>query len=1340
MVSTDAGLTLSAERTVPWRDEVPAGFTPLHVHFGRDSSGVGEVQVAVARAITRPSKGVLEAMFKARAANTTMPVLVVAAHPEGVWLYEGRHQSLGPISLAQATAFCQGVLDEVDGLAAQQRIDFLWRSAESGGPTGYRNNYLFATHHLKVNVPKRQDWREACDRASGVATKRGKSLIEALGFTTEPVTGTGEGALLLRSASKSRRAIAVLLDESEHFDQVSLKNRMSPVAHGLQLAGEAEVPWVVVMRQSTLRLYPGRDGVGIGQRGQSDTYFELDLAMVDPEAMGLLTLIFSADALEKGGSADEILEGSARFAADLGARLRERVYDHVVPQVSRGIADRLPQLGLSLDAAGLKVAYALTLRVLFRVLFQAYAEDSGLLPAGRNKQYDANSLRAFTDRAVQTEEGAYNSAAASVWYDLVQVWDAIFHGNRLWDVPAYGGDLFDPTTPEGVLLKKLELPDSVLGPALRGMLTEITEDGVRGAVDFRSLQVREFGTIYEGLLESSLSLADVDLTLDSSGAFRPAKPGEDVVAPGGTAYFHSAAGDRKATGSYYTPKIVVDHLMQRSVEPALKRHLERVRVMVDEGKERAAADLFWDFRVGDLAMGSGHFLVAAVDKIEQGMRDFLTVCPLPSVEAELARLAQKARDALGDDAVAASQVNNAQLLRRQIARRSIYGLDINPLAVELARLAVWIHTFVPGLPMSSLSHGLVLGNSLTGVGSIDEALDALEPKRAPGQGTFFDDIIHDQLADARARLQDFAAADEADKAEVAAGATLLAEARAASATARRIFDAAVAVRIGEVPQRAVITEAALTDLLAHPSIEPAVERLSPAHMPVLFPEVFLRENPGFDVMVGNPPWEKVKVEEHQWWGVRIPGLRSMAQAQKNQVLSEFRAQRPDLEREYLAEVEATDALRAVLVKGPYPGLGSGGDPDLYQAFAWRFWTLLRDGGRAANVLPRGALSGSGLAAWRREILERGSFADVCFLMNRSNWIFEGVDGRYTVGLTVVQRGGDRAVRFCGPFASQDEFVEGRDAVAKVESQEFLEWSSSAAFPLIPDPKSAEVFRQMKRSPRFDEARPDWEFRPYRELDASLDKDKFEFDIDEPRGRIPVLAGASFNLWDPDFGTPYAYGKPEVLRQALADKFARASGNKRSAYFGMHMGTGELPMDRARIAFRDITRATDSRTALVCLTPPGSALVHNAPILVRRKGSARAEAFLLGTMSSTLFDWASRRWVELHLTFEVLGPLPVPRFDELSPWCSRVVEVSGRLAAVDKRYREWAAEVGVDVGTAKDPAVKDDLIAELDALVSLLYGLSEEQVKHVFATFHRGWDYTARLAAVLEHFRKWQVAA
>lgn len=1330
---------LVAEQSPVWRDnEAPSGIVLGKIFIGADPDGLGGFQVAVAQSTAQPKRETLSGLFNRRRGKKQISLVVVVTYGESAYLYGPDPQNVMlqlPVSLAER--YLQSVLDEPDDLAARQRFSSYQKALETTTISGFTNSGLFASHHIRENVPKRPDWAELAEQAAPVLHQRGARLIEALGFKSK--VGVGN-TLLLSANTDAPQAVAVLLDETEQFDAKSPRFQLTPVAFGLNIAARQEVPWLLVLRKDQIRLYPGRDGVGVGQKGQTETFFEVDLSTIDDEYSALLPLIFSATALEKQGTATELLEQSNRYATALGTRLRERIYDDVVPRLAKYVASQLPQLGIQVDPEGLATAYRLTLRILFRLLFQAYAEDRQLLPAGRNERYDANSLKTIAQRDMDTDIASFSSDAASIWLDLVQVWNAIDQGNPLWNVPAYNGGLFaadSARSAEGALIAKLSIPDSVVGPALKSLLVDISEDGVLGPVDFRSLSVREFGTIYEGLLESSLSLADTDLTTDMNDAWVPAKPGEDVKAAEGTVYFHSASGERKATGSYFTPKVVVDHLIDRSVKPALHKHLQKIDGYLRSGDEVRAAREFFDFRVADLAMGSGHFLVAAVDKIEAMMRSFLTEHEVTGVREELIRLAGVAKDMLGDDEVAKAEVDEVNLLRRQIARRCVYGLDINPLAVELARLALWIHTFVPGLPMSNLDHGLVCANSLTGIGTVGEALDALQPRRDPGQVSFFDEIILNGLATSKVLLVDLANADEADKAQADEAAQLLADARKAAEPTRKIFDAAVAARIGRIQAGIVLTEEDLTTLTERGEVEEAAQQLQPAHMPYLFPEVFIRDNPGFDVLLGNPPWEKVKVETDQWWGLRIPRLRSMPQKQKNAALKEFQNARPDLMREFEDEVAAVDAFRAVLIKGPFPGLGSGGDPDLYQAFAWRNWQLLREGGRSAVVLPRGALSGSALARWRQQVLDEGSFADVCFLINTNKWIFEGVDGRYTVGLTVAERGGESIVRFAGPFGNEKDFMEQATGVAEVPATEFVEWSSTAAFPLIPDPKSAEIFRLMKQQPRFDNVRDNWEFRPFRELDATNDKKLLEFDIEEVKGRIPVYAGASFNLWDPDAGEPYAYSEPQVLRAHLENKLERAVRTARSAYYRIDFLNGELPLDRPRIAFRDVTNQTNTRTTIAALIPPGTSVVHTAPVLVPRKGGVRAEAFLLGVLSSVPFDWASRRWVELHLTFELLNALPIPERSEKPALSARVVEIAGRLAAVDDRYAEWAAAVGVPFGSVDTPARKDDLIAELDALVSLLYGLSEDQVEHVFSTFHRGWSFESRLTAVLAHYRVWK---
>ncbi|MBA2278577.1 MAG: hypothetical protein H0W06_12525 [Chloroflexia bacterium] len=451
-------------------------------------------------------------------------------------------------------------------------------------------------------------------------------------------------------------------------------------------------------------------------------------------------------------------------------------------------------------------------------------------------------------------------------------------------------------------------------------------------------------------------------------------------------------------------------------------------------------------------------------------------------------------------------------------------------------------------------------------------------------------------------------------------------------------------------------------------------------------------------------------------------------AERSARIEALKAERPDLRGEYESEVAASEAMRQVLISGPFPGIGAG-HIDLYKAFGWRNWQLVRAEGRIGIVLPRAALTGAGTEAWRRDVLRSGTFSDVCIVTNTGQWVFGGVDGRYTIAFGVIARASDAdTLALCGPFHSRAEFDRGRDALAVVPLSEFLSWTSTAMFPLIPDPISATVFRRMRQQPEFRTSG----FRPVIELRPVEDRSRIDTNLERPAGPIPVLTGVSFNLWNPDHGEPYGYASESIIDHLLA-KTIRTTSMAKSPFSGMSIHVAaDLPVGKPRVAVRDVARATDSRTVIAALLPPRVAVMHAAPYLLRNGTDESDEAFVLGVLSSIPFDWYARRIVELHLTFELLGSMPVPAPDRSDPRRLRVIEIAGRLAAVDGRYFEWASAVGVPVGSVDD-AEKPELIAELDALVSHLYGLKRDHVAHVFETFHRGWNYAPRLKKVLGYF-------
>ena len=991
----------------------------------------------------------------------------------------------------------------------------------------------------------------------------------------------------------------------------------------------------------------------------------------------------------------------------------------------------------------------MALIVLFRLLFIAYAEDRDLLPYRHNDAYRRRSLKQKAQElATCVEQEKPIAAGDSHWREFQLLCEAVAVGNAEWGVPPYDGGLFtgDPdVSSSGAAVAAITVPNESFEAALRHLLVIDTREGVSGPVDFRSLGVREFGTIYEGLLESELGVAETDLALDKKGVYRPARRRDSVAVGAGETYLHNRSGVRKSSGSYYTKSFAVEHLLEGALEPALDDHFARLRSM----DEADAANAFFDFRVADIAMGSGHFLIAAVDRIEKRMADALAARNLPGVQQELDALRGAALAALKELAVSTT-IEDGPLLRRLIARRCIYGVDLNGLSAQLARLAVWIHTFVPGLPLSFLDHNLVHGNSLVGVGTIDQIREKFEDLDAL---PLFPLDAGSLLGRAAAPLRRLANLNDATLEDISAARTARREASLAIRSTAALCDLIMAQPIAD--DASPITQEDLGKW--DPGLEDggfggavhsarrALDGLHALHFPVSFPEVFLGDRPGFDVILGNPPWQEATLEEHAFWARHFPGLRSQPQRTQELEKARLREERPDLVSQYEAELSEAARIRRALVGGAYPGMGTG-DPDFYKAFCWRFWRLAaRNGGRIGVVLPRSALAAKGSTNFRLTMFSGLADLDVTMLLNRAGWVFDDAEHRYTIGLvSAVRRAeGDKEsrLRLRGPYSALSRF---RANVVR-EPVEFLgsdvrKWNDSASLPLLPHQDSVEVFAQLREAPRLDlNLAGQWRARPDRELDATNQKPLMDLSGDCPDGFWPVYKGESFDLWNPDTGTYYAWADPEPALRWLRNKRLRAGRAKRdSPHREFNMGhlndRSTLPCLRPRVAFRDSTNRTNHRTVLACLVPPNVFMGNQAPYLLWPRGDEKDQAFLLGLLSSIPLDWYARRFVETHVNYFVFNPFPIPRprRDDLR-W-RRVVELSGRLACPDDRFLDWADSVGVGCGPLGSDE-KDDMIHELDAVVGRLYGLEEGQLVHVFKTFHEGWDYQDHLDGVLRHFRR-----
>jgi hypothetical protein len=1323
------------------------------IYFGYDAENKA-LEIVVEKTSIKPTSEKLFKTWKNRSKNRQVPILVVLIFNERAYLC-GPSGEKPPVysdaDISQVERICNSALEEPSRHSANRLLASYLPSLDNQ-LAGIRNEGFLAANELKYGATKRNDWNKASELAKKSLQGGSKDLLKSLGFILEK----NDNFTQFLKFSDKKRALAVLLDSdiSPDASNSDFANQ-SPVSYGLSITSQENLPYLIIQSGGMLRIYPTDTSKGVGRRGRTETYLEINTNVLSDSDAAYLWLIFSGEALKSKGSLNDLIEKSHRFGSELAKGLRNRVYNQVVPDLARGIAQAKQLANPSKN--DLDNVYQLSLTILFRLLFIAYAEDRDLLPYKTNEEYRRNSLQTIANNlAKQNGEAGITDQSDSYWQQIKQIFKAVDQGNKVWSVPAYNGGLFS-IKPEvsrfGLELEKLVLTNATMLSVLSNLLLSEGEEGIQ-PVDFRSLSVGEFGSVYEALLETELVFAQEDLVIDKkTSLFRPAKTDEEVIIKANEIFTQNTSGKRKETASYYTKSFAVDHLLDRSLEPALKDHLKRLDAMDDKD----AAENFFDIKIADISMGSGHFLVAAIDRVERALENYRNKRSLPEVVAELQKLRTSSKKILGEFGEQ-YEIEDAQLTRRLIAKRCIFGVDLNPMAVELARLSIWIHTFVPGLPLSFLDRNLVIGNSLTGIGTLDEIKEVIDKVDDDGELTLnmFPIDTESILGDARKHLEKLAKISESSVEDIIRERKAWEDAEQAIAPAKFLCDIICGTRINQTVFPIELLDDwnyYKTNLENSKFLSEAIKGLdigNIVHFPITFPEVFLRKRSGFDAILGNPPWEKVKTERHQHWARYFPGLRGLTQREREAKITELSETYPELQKKLKQQEKEMSSVRLALLRGPFPGIGTG-DPDLYKAFYWRFWHLCAgDEGYIGVVLPGNVFTLKGSEIFRKKILNEAHLIDLTTLQNKSYWVFD-MEQRYTIGLVSISKkiNSKTRVKIYGPFDSLDNYKVGiNKQAANFSIKEISTFTQTSAFPLLPSLKSEEILKQLRKSPSFSSNESkEWEAKPHREMDGTLDKiDKKTrqklmdlTSVECPDGFWPIYTGASFNLWSADTKEYYAWGDPNILLPWIQNKRIRGKNLPSSKFYNFSNqwidDEATLSCLSPRISFRGITNRTNSRTVISCLIPPKVFTIAKSPFLLFSKGSASDITFVLGVLSSVPLDWWARRFVETDVAFFIFESFPIPCPNSENIFRKRVIELAGRLACVDERYADWAKEIGVEYGLVP-PTEKNDMIHELDAVVAHLYGLSEEQLTHIFETFHVGWNYQDRLDDTLKHFNHW----
>lgn len=1314
----DGGFLATRTDQRPWSlpEGAPAEFEAAGLFLGR---GPRALEIAVASAPHVPSATALRSLWNARHGNTPSPLLLVVTHPGP----RGTSASVcGPVppspapvlglAIDQVERIAATALAEPNRHAAVRLLQSVLPEADSQLP-GIRNVGLVATHELQVGVPARADWLAACERGAAILDLRGRPLVEALGFEVEE---RGTSTYVLRSRGIAT-AVAIFLqaDETPEAENVAY-GLVSPLSAALSRADMEQLPYVVVTRGPEIRVYAARTGTGVGRRGRAETYVEANLGLLPERMSGYLPLLFGSDALIPDGTLEEILASSQDFAVELGGRLRDRVYNFVVPQLADSVARHRQATGDPVGEAELASLYEQALTILFRLLFIAYAEDKDLLPYRLDGAYQQNALKTVARQLTELANDrrpTFDDRSTLLWARIRELVRAVDAGRPAWRVPAYNGGLFssDPSVnPAGAALDTLSLTDEEFGPVLFELLVDRDGEGVRGPVDFRSLSVREFGTIYEGLLESGLAFAPVDLSLDDEGQYFPARDEGAVVVPAGAIYLHNASGARKSTGTYFTKPSAVEHLLTHTLEPALDEHLRRLSGLLATGAEADAADAFFDFRCADLAMGSAHFLVAAIDRIEARLSTFLAENRIPGVHAEMARLRAAALERLGEDA-SGVEIETGTLIRRQVARRCVYGVDVNPIAVELARLAVWIHTFVPGLPLSYLAHNFVAGNALTGIGTIEEAVLALDPQSEREQLSLWHESLMNWIGRARGALQRLARNTDATTAEVREARQAQASVLEAVEPASALMDVLVAARLGAAEIPVVPDDAALSAGDTAARARQVAQELKALHFPVVFPEVFLRARPGFDVIVGNPPWDKVRFEEQQFWVSRAPGLNRVPASRRARAIEQLRRERPtDAVAEIEERRERELLQRLIDAAYQYQGRGSHGHHDFAKIFVERALSLLAPEGRLGLVLPRVALVLGGWADLRRQLLDRAILTTLQ-ARNKRKWLFD-IDQRLMIIFLTRERASgapnDVAATIWPAVTSEDELHRISDAAAiKMTRADLAELSETLVIPWFNGSGDLAVFEAMRGAPRLGRGEG-W-------IGALADSSRWDFSGSGPH-RSLLGDGDAANDWK-----VLMTRHVDAFRIATEEPFPRRIADLPSlADLGLGVveddGIISLGPEHPPLVYRYPTMNDNSRTLIATALPRAGYLYSKGyahGLRITANGTPRRILALLSYLNSFTADWWVRRFVDRHMTLPVLSNLPLPSWDD-----EQIEEAAAVAAELLRRggTSSMSGDRELLVVTSLADVASTDLLVSIERLALAGFALGSEELQAILSDF------------------------
>jgi len=1208
-----------------------------------------------------------------------------------------------------------------DELTAHSSLYSVVDLLRAGAERYFTNRGLFSNYFLKERLSGclSERGRSPPKEADGLLSKfdgefpavpdKAVRVLEALGYSVEIVSESGYPEYLLRSHGRQLDAACVAAP-AESLD-VKMGDKVAPSYQAV--AALRRFGWIILTNGRFWRLYSGKVS------SASTNYFEVDLdgvvAETDPRLVYFVSLFSASSFVIREGvtDVDLVYDEGIKHAKGVEDELRRKVFDGgLFLNLVKGVLDLSPSKMYCQEE--LDEVKALALKLLYRVLFVLYAESRGLLPVdnARYKEFSLEFLRPRLDAF------AKEPAGHAVWDILKALFGMISRGDVEANLPQYDGALFE----EDPDLDSITIKNEFLVPALRDLM----ESEGKG-IDYQNLGVRHLGSLYEALLEYSVRQAKQPLVMYKEEIL-DAKYAEDLkqkpigFIEKGELYLSVKGLARKGTGSYYTPDGIVTFLVKKGLEPHFKRREEQFRADLarlppasksrDLELEKKCNEDLLGLRVVDPAMGSGHFLVAAVNEITRWIINLLKEYPDAPLMREIEEFRrsiveeQRKRGVRLDEDLLTDDV----ILKRMIMKHCVYGVDINPLAVELAKVSLWLDSFTIGTPLTFLDHHIRCGDSLIGLW-----MENIAPK-------VFDTTL------------------ERWTGAVSAAGTSLVEAVVMPADLT-VEQAAQSREAYEAVREKTRSLCVLLDMFCASVIEPELGAKLPKNLSLIeetyrkkekpkwwadvekalelaeeyrffhweleFPDAFTEDKRGFDVIVMNPPWDAVMPEDDDFFSVYYPRFRRIKKKSEKLKIKKKLLQESEIKTSY-QEYCTNIRQRLAFFKNSEQFVRRGsGHTNLWKLFLERALNLARKDGSFALVLDSAFVTNEGAKELREAVFDKR--IRVLYEFENKKKIFE-IDSRNKFVLLVVDNAPSTGVFPAAFYLHDVEALNG-----KTEQEKFIDMPielirtaapDSLSIPEIRNKHQFEVFSWLyHKHPLLTDEKKGWTVALIQELNRTTDSGLFKTDI---KG-WPLIEGKNFNQFLPDFETPMFSVDPIKGLKTVTRHREFLSINKE-----LH--------DVVRLGFRNVARSTDVRSMIACIAPPNSFFAHSAPMVLPKKEGMKPGstdyysilAYLAAILNSMVFDFLIRTRVTMNLSFFFIYQTPVPASIN-GQIAQEIIKISARLSSVDNRFSNFASALGVECGPL---SMKEriELTAKLNALVAKHYGLNREQLEVILQSF------------------------